>query len=249
MSVAGRGKRRPALADPNAGQSAFGSRLRLLASHWPSAERLARAAGVSPSAFRKWIRGEAEPSRDRLIALSETAGVSIEWLVLGHGPDPKPRARVSGSRTASEPGEESGAVSTEFLYLPNAPEAAAAGGGEVAPGPARRFIGFRTDWIKHALDAEARTIELETAIGDSMEPGIRNGDILLIDTRDPRITEFGIYVLELHGERIVKRVQRRFDGSVVLISDNPHYLAEELAVGMVEEIRVVGRVVWRGGPV
>src|SRR5579859_7615499 len=70
-------------------RTAFIERLQLILRHWPSADRLARATGVSPSAFRKWLRGEAEPSRERLVSLAQAAGVSSGWLVSGEGPAPR----------------------------------------------------------------------------------------------------------------------------------------------------------------
>jgi phage repressor protein C with HTH and peptisase S24 domain len=131
--------------------------------------------------------------------------------------------------------------------LPRHPEAAAAGSGDPAPGPAREFIGFRSDWIRNVLKTEPEAVLLATAIGDSMAPGIGHGDLLLVDVTDPRITDFGIYMLEVRGERLVKRVQRKFDGSLILISDNPIYLPEEIPANLASEVRVVGKVAWRGG--
>src|ERR1700712_4263154 len=69
-------------------KSAFVERLHTILAHWPSADRLARAMGVSPSAFRKWLKGEAEPSRERLVALAHAAGVGVAWLAEGKGPAP-----------------------------------------------------------------------------------------------------------------------------------------------------------------
>src|ERR1700679_2652915 len=85
-----RSKHRPDLASPGADQAAFGERLKFIVTHWPSADKLARATGVSTSAFRKWLRGGAEPSRDRLVALAEASGVSVSWLAKGEGPLPDP---------------------------------------------------------------------------------------------------------------------------------------------------------------
>jgi phage repressor protein C with HTH and peptisase S24 domain len=82
-----------------------------------------------------------------------------------------------------------------------------------------------------------------------MEPHIRNGDLLLIDTKDQTFRNFGIYVIEVRGERLVKRVQRKFDGSLILISDNTVYQPESISAELAEEVRVVGRVIWRGGQV
>jgi phage repressor protein C with HTH and peptisase S24 domain len=50
----------------------------------------------------------------------------------------------------------------------------------------------------------------------------------------------------VRDERLVKRVQRKFDGSLILISDNNRYQPEEIAPDAAREIRVVGRVIWRG---
>src|ERR1700739_4984450 len=61
-------------------RAAFTARLHVILQHWPSADRLARAMGVSPSAFRKWLKGEAEPSRERLVALADGAQVGIGWV-------------------------------------------------------------------------------------------------------------------------------------------------------------------------
>src|SRR6516225_4271344 len=94
--------------DDAAGRAAFVSRLHTILRHWPSADRLARAMGVSPSAFRKWLKGEAEPSRERLVALAAAASVSVGWLARGEGPEPRLHnvgrpARPRDER-ASEPG-------------------------------------------------------------------------------------------------------------------------------------------------
>ena len=71
-----------------ADKTAFVERLKTILQHWPSADRLARAMGVSPSAFRKWLKGEAEPSRERLVALAHAASVGVAWLAEGEGPPP-----------------------------------------------------------------------------------------------------------------------------------------------------------------
>src|ERR1700742_5269400 len=69
-------------------KAAFVERLKTILAHWPSADGLARSMGVSPSAFRKWLKGEAEPSRERLVALARAAGVGVAWLAEGEGPTP-----------------------------------------------------------------------------------------------------------------------------------------------------------------
>jgi phage repressor protein C with HTH and peptisase S24 domain len=48
---------------------------------------------------------------------------------------------------------------------------------------------------------------------------------------------------------LVKRVQRKHDGSLVLISDNAAYQPDAVDKDAADDVKVVGRVVWSGGPV
>jgi phage repressor protein C with HTH and peptisase S24 domain len=234
----------------NGDRQAFVARLHFVLDHWPSADRLARAAGISPSAFRKWLRGEAEPSRERLIAFADTAGVPIGWLVRGEGAHPAlhkapDETHIAATRAAAN----DDALPKAYLALPSRAAAAAAGAGLPEPAHAVEFFAFRHDWIRTTFDLQPQDVQLITAIGDSMEPGIRHGDLILVDTRQSSFTEFGIYVFEARGERMVKRVQRKFDGTLYIISDNTIYQPEIISSKLAEEIKIVGKVIWRGGAV
>lgn len=231
-----------------ADRAAFTARLHVILQHWPSADRLARAMSVSPSAFRKWLRGEAEPSRERLVALADAAKVGIAWLAKGEGPAPTfaraeqggGRARSGGTDHAVDPGR--------FILLPKHAEGAAAGPGDSsAPPPSAEFIAFRHDWVRAVLRIAPGDLIMETAVGESMQPTIHDGDLLLVDTTDRSFNSFGVYVLEIRGERLVKRVQRKLDGSLVLISDNETYQPDQVTGEMLEGVKVIGRVVWGGG--
>jgi phage repressor protein C with HTH and peptisase S24 domain len=236
---------RPVGSGRGSDREAFVARLQTIVSHWPSADRLARAMGVSPSAFRKWLKGEAEPSRERLLALAEAAGVGVAWLANGEGPEPRFR---DNRPTRSSKITEGGLDRRNFLVLPKRPEAAAAGAETPAlPNAESEFIAFGYDWIRLTFGIDPEQLLLETAIGESMQPTIHNGDLLLIDTTDRRLREFGIYVLEFQGERLVKRVQRKLDGSLILISDNAIYEVERIPAERAGDVQPIGRVVWSGG--
>src|SRR3954464_4819853 len=98
---------------------AFVHRLQVILTHWPSADRLARAMGVSPSAFRKWLKGEAEPSRERLVALARASGVGVAWLAEGEGPTPAFESAPNG-RVRRPGGRDSGGNMDwdQFVLLP-----------------------------------------------------------------------------------------------------------------------------------
>jgi phage repressor protein C with HTH and peptisase S24 domain len=236
------------VAEPaGAERAAFIARLHTILRHWPSADRLARTTGVSPSAFRKWLRGEAEPSRERLVALAQAAGVTVGWLVSGEGT--APRLHPPGAPAGKSAGSIDARLDRDdYILLPKRPEAAAAGIETPTSNPKTEFMALRHDWVRSVLGIEPGSLLLETAAGESMLPNIRDGDLLLVDAGANRFHSFGVYVLEVAGERLVKRVQPKLDGSLTLISDNAAYEPDHIPADKAGEVRVIGRVLWTCGP-
>lgn len=108
-------------------------------------------------------------------------------------------------------------------------------------------MAFRADFIRRTLHADPRNLVLITAIGDSMEPTIRAGDLLLVDRGVDRIIDDAIYVLVRDGEVVVKRVQQFFGGAVVVKSDHTSAYAEQtFSPDQAEQLVVAGRVRWIG---
>jgi phage repressor protein C with HTH and peptisase S24 domain len=235
--------------DGGADRAAFVARLHAILSHWPSADRLARTMGVSPSAFRKWLKGEAEPSRERLVALADAASVSVGWLARGEGPEPRLQGVGKPPRERANTIPHAGLDARHFLLLPKRPEAAAAGSETPTAPPGSEYMALRDDWIRATFGIEPDKLLLETALGESMLPRINDGDLLLIDTTERQFHSFGVYVLEVGGERLVKRVQRKVDGSLTLISDNAAYETDHVPAADAANVRVIGRVLWSCGPV
>jgi phage repressor protein C with HTH and peptisase S24 domain len=236
----------PQSSERLADRAAFAGRLQVILRHWPSADRLARAVGVSPSAFRKWLKGEAEPSRERLVALADAAGVGVAWLARGEGPLPTIQDTRGDGRAAKKGGF--GVLDPErFVLLPKQAESAAAGAGTPPPVTRSEFIAFSHGWIRETFHLEPDEIMLETAVGESMHPTLSDQDLLLVDSSDRKLREFGVYILEYAGERLVKRVQRKLDGSLLLISDNVIYEPERIPPERAGEVVVIGRVVWCAG--
>lgn len=106
------------------------------------------------------------------------------------------------------------------------------------------------DWISRNLPsgATAKALAVITAYGDSMEPTFRDGDILLVDRGVTDLRVDTVYVLEFNKELYIKRIQRRRDGSVEIISDNKNYTPEIVPPEEKESVRVLGRVLyaWNG---
>ena len=107
-------------------------------------------------------------------------------------------------------------------------------------------LAFRADWVRHALGVPVASLALINVTGDSMEPTLSNGDLILIDRSITGVDDSGVYVLQFDGKLKVKRIHSKSDGSVDLISDNSRYPTESLVGELAQGLKVVGRVVWCG---
>jgi phage repressor protein C with HTH and peptisase S24 domain len=228
---------------PGADKAAFVERLQTILLHWPSADRLAREMKVSPSALRKWLKGEAEPSRERLVALARAAGVDIAWLAEGAGAQPnfKPPAGVVGREPDGK------ADWGRFVLLRAA--AAISGNGFQAQDIRGGFIAVRQDWVRSVCQVDPDKLAVETATDDAMAPSIPTGAILLVDTTEQPTVSFGIYVLQVNERRIVRRVQARYDGGMMLTGDHPACQPDLVSAADAKLMKIVGRVVWSGSKI
>lgn len=82
------------------------------------------------------------------------------------------------------------------------------------------------------------------ATGDSMMPTIPDGSALIVDRSQNSIANGIISVIGVGEDLLVKRIRRRLDGLIELISDNPAYAPETLGPDALAQLRVVGRVVY-----
>ncbi|MGC8732611.1 MAG: S24 family peptidase [Halothiobacillaceae bacterium] len=97
--------------------------------------------------------------------------------------------------------------------------------------------------ILRQTSATVASLALVTVAGDSMEPTIRDGDIVVIDRSVRAIERDGVYIFTLGNETFLKRLQRMPD-SILVNSDNPLYSPWKIQPGQAQELYVHGRVIW-----
>jgi SOS-response transcriptional repressor LexA len=85
-----------------------------------------------------------------------------------------------------------------------------------------------------------KNIEAINVTGDSMEPTLNNGNIIFIDKTKQDVSKDGIYAFVNENGLFVKRMQRRIDGSLDIISDNKEY---PMQIAKKTEINILGKVV------
>lgn len=208
-----------------------------------SARKFAQRAGIPPSTFQSILDGK-RPTLDNLIAIARTARVTIDSLAMGD------EAPVSGATTNSVAEQQSAYApdpSADFVFVPRYDIRASAGPGAwLDQERVLDHMAFRADWVRRTLGADPRRLALIAAIGDSMEPAIRAGDLLLVDTSVDRIVDDAIYVIAIDSTLMVKRIQRFLDGAVTIKSDSPAYDPQHLAPERAAGLHVAGRVRWVG---
>jgi len=97
-------------------------------------------------------------------------------------------------------------------------------------------------FYKNISDEELANKKLEAihVDGESMEPTLKNGSIVFVDREQNSISKDGIFVVSTPGGLFIKRLNRKADGSIELISDNQLYSPEVLSI---QEVTIVGKVV------
>ncbi|MCG9755001.1 helix-turn-helix transcriptional regulator [Shewanella insulae] len=198
---------------------------------------------VSEGTLRRILKGE-DPKLSVTVKIAEESGVLLNWLVTGEGP--------------KHPGEDHKQVSLEpvvvrcdefteeFALIPGYHISASTGHGELNRGEqVKRHLAFRKKWLNfRGLLPDKLAVVF--AHGDSMEPTIHSNNSLLVNTADTKLTDGSIFVLRFGDELYAKRLQKRFDGSIELISDNKEYSNQVVKADEVEGLHIIGKVVWIG---
>ncbi|MGV6875083.1 XRE family transcriptional regulator [Pseudochelatococcus sp. B33] len=210
------------------GDHDIGRRIRFLFERL-GGQKAAAATDKSIRSLQRYFSG-AEPPASVVKALAKATGVSADWILFGGD---EPTLQPSGT-----------AGSNQFVYIPKF-DAAEAQKGIGSDSSHSSAIAMRESWLR-GIGTDPRQAYLLAFSGDSMEPTIRDGDLLLIDRSVEQVIDHGIYVLLVGGRLLVKRVQLRHDGSLVLRNDNPAYEIETVSAEEAGRLVIEGRVRWFG---
>ncbi len=146
-----------------------------------------------------------------------------------------------------EGSQASALVAEDFVMVPRYDVHGSAGHGSVVHSEQIvDYLAFRSDWVRNTLGVAHKDLALISVKGDSMEPTLSNGDLILVDTGARRIEDSAIYVLKNGSGLLVKRLQHKLDGTVIVKCDNARYESEIYSAEAAVAVVVVGRVVWAG---
>lgn len=91
-----------------------------------------------------------------------------------------------------------------------------------------------------------KNIDAINVVGDSMEPTLNDDNIIFLDKTKNDCARDGIYAFTTVHGLFVKRIQKRVDGNLDIISDNKDYPSQVLNNS---DIKIVGKVISSFGTV
>ncbi len=204
----------------------LGERIRWLLDQFPNRVEAAEIAGVTPEHLASYIAGRAKPPFELVARLAAAKNVSLDWLASGEG------ARQAGD---DEP--------DGFVAIPVQRDA------DTDPDGSEDTVLFSIGFLRGLGAAEADKLRIVVQRGAANEPAIRDGDLLLVDTTNDRITRDGLYVSLRDGRNFVRFVETAPNGTVTLKSRNPDYGTQTLKPEEAAQLQIFGRVRWRSGAI
>lgn len=201
---------------------------------------------LSFGAVRDYEAGKSVPGGKALQAYA-SLGFDATWLLTGEGEMRKGEGgQAEGKAAPAAPADPHHRREDELAYVPYYNEVEASGGPGAIPANEHtpEFLAFRRRWIKQELGAKIEDLAVIRMVGDSMEPTLKTGDVLLLDAHAALHQGDGIYVIRRRERLQVKRLQFLAD-KILIRSDNPHWEPEEVDEDSPDFV-LAGRVVWVG---
>ena len=179
-------------------------------------QELASKLFVSQQAVGKWERGEATPNPETIVAMSKIFGVSADTIL----------------------GESAPPLSTGGTWVPVL--------GDVAAGIPIEAVENIVDYeeIDTAMASNGKYYGLRIK-GSSMEPRIREGDVVIVRQQEDADTGDTAVVLVNGESATVKRIKKEPDGGLWLLPNNPAYDPQHYSPAEVADkpVRIIGKVV------
>jgi transcriptional regulator with XRE-family HTH domain len=187
-------------------------------------KELAEKLDVAPNTISQIVNGHRYPSVELLEKIAEALGISLPEFF--------------SCRDDALP-------DIEFVPLVKAVPRAGTGGLET-DGDYVGLYSFHASFLLRK-QGTAETMRLFRVAGDSMEPTLFSGDMIMVNTGEAaRHVQTGmVYLVRLGDELMVKRLENRPGNMLLIRSDNASY--QDIPVNKAEvdgEIEIFGRMVW-----
>ena len=220
--------------------------------------QLATLLGVSPQAISQ-ARKKKHVPESWLVRMAARYQLSVDWLL--HGDKTSQTIQKNDERPIkvalqTQPPDvrmlrpaprmpHSEEPDVEVALVPLVAASLSAGGGSLeSEGEVLDHFAFHHHWLCRKGNPEQMV--LMKVSGDSMEPAICHGDMVLIDQGKTRIYGHTIYAVGVNDEIYVKQVETLPGSRMVLRSLNKSYdpIEVDLRGDMANSVRIIGKVIW-----
>lgn len=204
-------------------------------------------AGVNRGFFSNLKTSDGSPRADNLRKLLGVIGASEQDLYATRDSDTKPSLwkKLRDRQVASQPANAVISVpgDGEVVQIQKLDLSLSMGPGTLVDGYVEsELVSFDLNFVRLFTRAPSDRLRLVTGIGDSMEPTLRWGDLILIDANDRMLTkQDGIYWINLYGAAGIKRLRAIGPNKILVKSDNPIHDDQEVDA---EDLRIEGRAIW-----
>ncbi|MFT8921696.1 S24 family peptidase [Acetobacter sp.] len=231
-----------AVASANREIDSANERLRAAVRNAGGNQHVANVSGVPLGTLNTYIAGR-EMRASTAAKIAAACGVSLDWLISGSD-------AASSSANADERPD-----STNIDFLNYDVQLSAGSGVYPSRETIKKTVSIPRDILpKDVLEHEKYVCAL-TVKGDSMQPSLDDGDLVLIRTDVESIKSGAIYAIRIDHSLLVKRLRLKANGNVEVVSDNPSYSTDELKASEIRQMihdggapaKIIGRVVWRSG--
>lgn len=191
-----------------------------------SQNELARALNVNRSAITQAKKKNSVPDK-WILQLVRFFGINPDWLETGKEP-------VFINNTGRD--------EDTYIHIPKVKARISAGGGSFETGSEIEcYYSFKKDWLKKKGISDKMI--LMDIFGNSMEPELKYGDTVMIDTSQKDILAGEIYAVGIEDTIMVKRIEKH-PNRLALLSDNKNYSPVYLGCNESNSFRIIGKVIW-----
>ena len=171
--------------------------------------------------------------------ISQITNYSLHWLLTGQGP-----LFIEAAESMVREDSASYGALGEFTLVPRLTFEDETGMDVkgIEEGERDRYA-FRRQWLQSKGKIE--DIVLIEARGDSMDPTIADGDVVLINGAKKKVIDGTLYALRTQNAVMVKRLQPIGAARIKVMSDNKLYDSYEIDLES-GDIEIIGQVVWIG---
>lgn len=216
------------------------SRLKQSASRYHGGyQALSLASQVPLGTLQKLLSGASEPRFTIVIDLCRTLQISLDWVATGVEGESM-SSTWEGQLDQVAFGEKRIAVYDVF--------ASAGFGNDTPEEKPEAYLTFPLKWLNDLGNPdEMNIIKIQ---GDSMEPELRSGDLVLVDYSQRDLRD-GLFAISIDDMLYVKRLEVKGRHKARVVSTNPAYESLEISLSGSDDVnqsadRIVGRVVWAG---